>query len=329
MHEGVVKEDEFRLPEICVKKHNKNTPEEKELIESVSTGKINKMYDLLWHENVSVNVKKDYYGSDLLSLATQNEQNDIVKLLMKMSLEPNNSRNSYGVTPVHWAASNGNDYLIKELYKNGLSIRDLEKRDEFGSTPLHFAALKNNEAVVHLLISCGINPTVINNDGKRASDVTTDLTLKKFLKEKEIRYMAEHFQKRGRRKGKKNRNKNSHSQRKSISSTSTISKKSSISKQSSMVRSFSTKRNSMSSSSGVMKPLPSPQRKRSEPENHILPPTINNNRTLVSSPPHEKTPLNPTSYAMKNINKEIITLKTKSPIQKNLLKGSKRKPKQL
>jgi len=43
MHEGVVKEDDFRLPEICVKKHNKNTPKEKELIDSVSTGKINKV----------------------------------------------------------------------------------------------------------------------------------------------------------------------------------------------------------------------------------------------------------------------------------------------
>jgi len=50
------------------------------------------------------------------------------------------------------AANNGNDYLIQELCKHGLTVKDLEKRDEFGSTPLHFAALQNNENVVQLLV---------------------------------------------------------------------------------------------------------------------------------------------------------------------------------
>jgi len=50
---------------------------------------------------VSLNVRKDYYGTDLLSLATQKEHNDIVKILMKMNLDPR-LKNNYGVTPVHW-----------------------------------------------------------------------------------------------------------------------------------------------------------------------------------------------------------------------------------
>jgi ankyrin repeat protein len=194
---------DYRLPEICIKKYSRNSPKEKELIDLVEKGNVNKIYDLLWNETLSLNVRKDYYGTDLLSLATQKEHNDIVKILMKMNLDPR-LKNNYGVTPVHWAANNGNEYLIKEFCKRGLPAKDLEKKDIFGSTPLHFAALKNNGNIVHFLISYGVNPTVINNDGKKASDITTDITLKKYLIEEENRYIEQHYKKKSKKKkGKK------------------------------------------------------------------------------------------------------------------------------
>jgi len=292
--------EEFKLPDICIKKYKRNSEKERELMDSIANGDIKNMYNLLWNEHVSLNAKKDFYGSDLLSIATQNEHYDIVKLLMKMNLDPN-TRNNYGVTPIHWAANNGNDYLIQELCKHGLTVKDLEKRDEFGSTPLHFAAMQNNENVVQLLISSGINPTVMNNDGQRASDVTTDVTIKKYLKDEENRYMAEHYKKKSKKKIKKKNGK----MKKSESTTS----KKPPSAQSSMVKSTSKVKPSLTKSTSF-KRTTTPPKKHSKPS--ILPPTINNTKPIVSNnntnTKVEKTVLNTTSYAMKNFNQEVISI---------------------
>jgi len=318
------KAKEFRLPEICRERNNKNSAKERELIDSVSSGNMKKMYDILWNEPVSLDVKKDYYGTDLLSLATQNDQNEMVKLLMRMNLEPN-CKNNYGATPIHWAANNGNDYLIRELCKHGLTIKDLEKRDEFGSTPLHFAALKNNESIVHLLISSGINPTVINNDGKRASDVTTDISIKKYLKEEENRYMAEHFKKKPKKKGKKkSKNKSGTPLRRTSASTASSRKSiSSMSKRGSTVSSYSQIR--ASSSSVANKGPPSNKRKETQKKKNILPPTIYNNKPIVSA--KEEVVVAPQSYAMRNLNQEILNIENlnKNLINANSLKGSDEK----
>jgi len=305
MHDEV--KDEFKLPDICINKYKTNSEKEKELIDSVANGDIKNVYNLLWNENVSVNVKKDFYGTDLLTIATQNEHNDLVKLLMKMNLSPK-TRNSYGVTPIHWAANNGNDYLIQELCKHGITVRDLEKRDEFGSTPLHFAAMQNNDTIVQLLISSGINPTVINNDGQRASDVTTDIAIKKFLKDEETRYYAEHNKKKGKKKGKKKKDKV-----KMQKSESTVSKKP-PSAQSSMVKSTSKVKPVLTKSNST-KRVPTPPKKPKKPS--ILPPTINNSKPIVSNNNNdeakvEKAVLNTTSYAMKNFNQEVMSIDTKT-----------------
>ncbi|ORX43245.1 ankyrin [Piromyces finnis] len=298
---------EFKLPDICIKKYKKNTSKENKLINAVSTGNIKDIYDILWNENVSPQVKKDFYGSDLITIATQNNQNDLVKLFMKMNLDPHNP-NNYGTTPIHWAANNGNDSIIKELCNHGLTVRDLEKRDQFGSTPLHFAAMKNNESVVQLLISSGINPTVINNDGMRASDVTTDISIKRYLKEEENRYMAEHFKKKGKRKGKKKKGSGKSRSLSSSKSNSAPSRKASTVKQSSIVKSVSTvkpkKNTSVSSKKNSI--------------SSVLPPEIPSYKSVVASRLRKQI-LNPTSYAMKNFNDDVITLDNSS----KSLKGSK------
>ncbi|ORX75776.1 ankyrin [Anaeromyces robustus] len=293
------------------------------MFDTVSRGDIKNMYNLLWNENVSLHAKKDYYQEDLISLAAQNDRNDLIKLLMKMNLNPK-TRNNYGVTPVHWAANNGNDYIIKELCNYGLTLKDLQKRDEFGSTPLHYAAVKNNENIVQLLVSAGIDPTVINNDGRRASDVTTDATIKKYLKDEENRYFAEHYKKKNKKKGKKKGNVKTPTKR-SLSSAS--SKKSITTKQSSFVKS---KSQIKPSTSTTIKRTTTPPKKDSiKPNinnnnnnininNNILPPTTNKNSVVASK--KEKAILNPTSYTMKNINQEVITINNSAKnSRKNLI----------
>jgi len=239
---------------------------------------------------------------------------------MKMNLDPKH-KNNYGVTPIHWAANNGNDYMIKELCNHGLTVKDLEKQDQFGSTPLHFAALKNNENIVQLLISSGINPMLFNNDGMKASDVTTDISIKKFLKDEENRYMAEHFKKKSKKKSKKKGGKGKSSR----SAPSTPNKKSSMSKQPSMVRSVSVPEPKKSKSTTT----PTLSKKRST--SRVLPPAPPSSKPIVANKPEREVQvLNPTSYAMRNFNQEVITLNPPNSARgskKNSPKGSLEKMK--
>jgi ankyrin repeat protein len=61
-------------------------------------------------------------------------------------------KDSYGRTPLSWAAGNGHEAVVKLLLEKGA---ELESKDNYGQTPLSLAARYGHEAVVKLLLEKG------------------------------------------------------------------------------------------------------------------------------------------------------------------------------
>ncbi|KAH7207379.1 putative Pfs NB-ARC and ankyrin-domain-containing protein [Fusarium oxysporum] len=64
-----------------------------------------------------------------------------------------NVQDSWGRTPLSWAAENGNEAVVKMLLDTGKA--DVDSRDENGQSPLSWAAENGHEAVVKILLDTG------------------------------------------------------------------------------------------------------------------------------------------------------------------------------
>ncbi|RYP43045.1 hypothetical protein DL770_011882 [Monosporascus sp. CRB-9-2] len=63
-------------------------------------------------------------------------------------------KDSYGRTPLSWAAANGHETIVKLLLAEGVEADS--KDDEYGRTPLSWAAERGHEAIVKLLLAKGV-----------------------------------------------------------------------------------------------------------------------------------------------------------------------------
>ena len=95
---------------------------------------------------------RDSYGRTPLSWAASNGHEVVVKLLLEKGaqLECNDK---YGRTPLSWAAGNGHEAVVKLLLEKGAQLES--KDTEYGQTPLSWAAENGNDAVVKLLVEKG------------------------------------------------------------------------------------------------------------------------------------------------------------------------------
>ena len=99
----------------------------------------------------------------------------------------------------HRAANSKEQHLLQLLYKRGnLNAADLTQQDEYGSTPLHFAAVRNSQEAVQFILAHGGNPLLLNNNQKKASDVTSDDFIRQRLVAKENAIIDKRLQDRGR-----------------------------------------------------------------------------------------------------------------------------------
>ena len=81
---------------------------------------------------------------------------------LKEGADPN-TRDKYGLTPLHRAARNSAPPLIKALLDAGA---DVNARDKNGATPLHFAVGSGNTlAVAQVLLDAGADPSARDKDG--------------------------------------------------------------------------------------------------------------------------------------------------------------------
>ena len=94
---------------------------------------------------------KDTYGQTPLSWAADNGHETTVKLLLAKDGVDLNTKDINGRTPLSWAAYNGHEAVVKLLLvKDGV---DVNSQDAKGRTPLWWAADSGREAVVKLLLA--------------------------------------------------------------------------------------------------------------------------------------------------------------------------------
>ncbi|KAK3281172.1 hypothetical protein CYMTET_11022 [Cymbomonas tetramitiformis] len=65
-------------------------------------------------------------------------------------------------SPVHEAAQNGDDDLLRALLATGANVNE---KGERGFTPLHFSASAGNYDVARILLESGADPLLQNEDG--------------------------------------------------------------------------------------------------------------------------------------------------------------------
>ncbi|QGA20938.1 hypothetical protein EYB26_008648 [Talaromyces marneffei] len=93
---------------------------------------------------------KDSYGRTPLSWAAGNGHDVVVKLLLEKGAELEIKDNISGRTPLSYAAERGHEAVVKLLLKHGAKLET--KGNVSGQTPLSYAAERGHEAVVKLLL---------------------------------------------------------------------------------------------------------------------------------------------------------------------------------
>jgi ankyrin repeat protein len=98
---------------------------------------------------------------------------DLAKVVAMLQADPSlvSKTDSYGATPLHWAAMNGHKEIVQLLLSNKAEV-NLKVSD--GTTPLITAAIFGHREVVDLLLANGANVKARNSDGMTALHAAAD-----------------------------------------------------------------------------------------------------------------------------------------------------------
>ncbi|KAI8710370.1 hypothetical protein NCS52_01582000 [Fusarium sp. LHS14.1] len=104
-------------------------------------------------DQVGINIDaKDSYGQTPLSWAAENGHEAVVRLLLDRGAHIEVADKMWGRTPLSWAAEVGHEAIVRLLLDRGA---DTEATDEDGLTPLLLAVENGHEAIVRLLLDRG------------------------------------------------------------------------------------------------------------------------------------------------------------------------------
>ncbi|RYP11922.1 hypothetical protein DL767_011214 [Monosporascus sp. MG133] len=106
---------------------------------------------------------KDSYGRTPLSWAAEKGYKAVVKLLLAAEGVEADSKDDYGRTPLSWAAENGHEAVVKLLLAEGV---EADSKDKYGRTPLSWAAENGHQAVLKLLLAEGVKADSKDVDGR-------------------------------------------------------------------------------------------------------------------------------------------------------------------
>jgi ankyrin repeat protein len=96
---------------------------------------------------------KDTYGRTPLLWAAEKGHAAVVKLLLEKGAELETKDKDYGQTPLSWAVKSGHEAVVKLLLEKGAELETKDK--DYGRTPLLWAVKSGHETVVKLLLEKG------------------------------------------------------------------------------------------------------------------------------------------------------------------------------
>ncbi|RNJ52775.1 hypothetical protein D7B24_002884 [Verticillium nonalfalfae] len=101
--------------------------------------------------------KRTQYGQTPLHLAALQGRAEIIRELRGVISTENQDGN--GNTPLHWASSKGHETAVKELLRQGASVR---AKNDYGITPLHLACSEKHVTVAQALLDAGASPSTMS-----------------------------------------------------------------------------------------------------------------------------------------------------------------------
>lgn len=131
--------------------------------------KIKKLIHDMKLVNIDVNSKR-YRGRTLLHYAVKYQNNKIIKVLIKLGVNPEICDDDYN-TPLHYAVILGKIDSVVELLDNGVNIN---ATGEFEQTSLHLAITTNNLKIVKILIERGADQEMVDEKNLRPIDYAID-----------------------------------------------------------------------------------------------------------------------------------------------------------
>lgn len=154
-----MKNKKYYLNEI--KREIKNQP--------TSITKIKKLVNEMIVDKIDIN-SKTYNGRTLLHYAVKYNQKRLIRLFIKMGLNPEVCDDDYN-TPLHLAVIKNKYQIIQELIKAGANVN---ATGEFEQTPLHLAVSCNNLEIIKLLLRSGADSNLVDEQNLKPIDYAID-----------------------------------------------------------------------------------------------------------------------------------------------------------
>ena len=129
--------------------------------------KISQLQELLI-QNPSIINAIDEKGETIFSNALKSNNYEIYALILKSSILNLKFKNNDGNSYLHLAVINQNEDIVKALIKKGIN---LNIQNKVGNTALHLAYEYGNSSIIKLLTQKGINSLIKNKDGKIAKEI--------------------------------------------------------------------------------------------------------------------------------------------------------------
>lgn len=128
------------------------------------------------HPSKLINAKDNHEGTPLTSSVSQGNY-AIIKLLIDSGANVNLPGQS-GITALHEAAISKDENIIKMLLSKGA---DVNIKPDYNISALHLAAMNNSYKIAKLLLQAGADKNMLDNNGKRAVDVTANRAIKNLI----------------------------------------------------------------------------------------------------------------------------------------------------
>ena len=118
--------------------------------------------------NPSIVNSIDYKGETILSYALNNNNHEIFDLILNSPILNLNYKDNNGNSYLHLAVMNQNEKIVKVLIKKGIN---LNLQNNSGNTALHLAYEIANGSIIKILTSNGINSLIKNKENKIAKEI--------------------------------------------------------------------------------------------------------------------------------------------------------------